>query len=126
MLRAPRHRRFAVWLTLLVWLLATLAPGVSRAAAHWRGDATPWSEVCSAATGVQRQDSPTPASGAAHALEHCKFCSLHGNDLGAPPASAVAAAAPASTAVVPALLLQAPRLLFAWAPAQSRAPPHRA
>ncbi|MBI3370083.1 MAG: DUF2946 family protein [Burkholderiales bacterium] len=124
MLRLPRHRRLATWLTLLVWLLATLAPGVSRAAAHWRGDATPWSEICSVSS-VQRQDQ-APASDAAHQLEHCKFCSLQHADLAAPPAAIEMALAAASAIAVPRLLLQAPRLLFAWGPAQSRAPPQRA
>ena len=64
--------RWVRWATLLALALATLAPGVSHALRHLRGDTMPWSLLCSA-TGTKRVvfDAPTGDAGSvtpAHAF----------------------------------------------------------
>lgn len=117
-----RHRRLAAWVTLVALVLATLAPGVARALAFANADALALGAVCSA-DGAGRDDGRTAPAGAVHQLfDHCPFCALH-TDL-APPAPA--AAEPATLALrhaTPALFLRAHSPLFAWEPAQARAPP---
>ncbi len=118
-----RHRRFITWLALGVLVLAALAPAVSRALASAQGDAWALAQVCSADAGQRGgADGGTPG-GTAHAFEHCPFCALHSDGWGLPPALPAQAEAPALRHALPALFLQAPRPLFAWAAALARAPP---
>ncbi len=103
---------------LFTLVVAALAPGVSRALAFAQGSLAPWSVVCSAPAGGSGAAGPQ----ALHLLEHCAWCSLHSDQL-APPPAAAPLHLPALRHQVPALLLQAPRLLPIWATAQARAPP---
>jgi len=115
-----RHRRLAAWVSLLALVLATLAPGIARAVAFAQGDATAWGQICST------EGTPSPEGGsspAAHMLDHCPFCSLHGDTLGLPPSLSAQHSAPQPAYALPALFLKAPRTLHAWASAQPRAPP---
>lgn len=121
MLYRRPQRRSLVWLLLLTLLLATLAPGVARALVFSRGDAAPWSVVCSRLGTAQ--DGGAPASEPAHLFEHCPFCALQANPWAPPPAALAAVPAPLLGLAVPVLFLRAPRPLFAWAHAQPRAPP---
>jgi hypothetical protein len=102
-------------------VLATLAPGVARALSFGRGDAAPWSVVCSAAGSAERNGDSAPA--VAHGLDSCAFCVVHAGALGLPPDAGLGITAPALAHAVPLLFLQAPHRLFAWTPAQARAPP---
>jgi hypothetical protein len=81
MLHRQTLDRGARWLTLLALLLATLAPGVSHALRHARGEVMPWSQLCSAGGG-KRIVFEQPADGGsplqqAHAFEHCTYCAVH-------------------------------------------------
>jgi len=118
-----RHRRIATWISLFVLVLASLAPGVSRALAFAKGDAWALGQVCSATASSRTDGAPAPAGDLMHAFEHCPFCALHSDGLVPPPAVPQGLAAPALSFALPALFLHAPRPLFAWAPAQARAPP---
>ncbi len=64
-----------------------------------------------------------PASGDAHPFEHCPFCSLHANAVAIPVAPLAPVPASALPHPLPAAFLAAPRTLYAWLSAQSRAPP---
>lgn len=116
------HRRFATWLTLVALVLATLAPGIARALTFAQGELAPWGQICTtSADGSHGSGLATEPT--LHLLDHCPFCSLHSDDLGLPPAPAASADAPALSHAVPRLFLLSARPLFAWAPAQARAPP---
>jgi hypothetical protein len=123
--------RWVRWATLLALALATLAPGVSHALHHLRGDTMPWSQLCSA-TGAKRLVFEAPAGddgsfARTHAFEQCTYCALH-HDGPLPVARIATPALRADLAhAVPALSsLQAPRPLPAWRFALSRAPPRQA
>jgi hypothetical protein len=120
---AQRTRRFAAWLASFAILLAALAPTVSHAMAAARGGAS-WVEICTA-TGpalVKIADEQVPARNSTAHFEHCPFCSAHAGAAGLPPA-ATALPVAAGAHALPQLFLRAPRSLFAWDPAQARAPP---
>ena len=123
--------RWLRWATLLALALATLAPGVSHAMRHLRGDTMPWSQLCSA-TGSKRVvfEVPTGTDGSitpAHAFEQCTYCALHHDGL-LPVALIATPALRADLAhVVPApSSLRALRPQPAWRLALSRAPPAQA
>jgi hypothetical protein len=113
-------RRRLAWVLLCALVVAALAPGVARAIAYAQGQWAPWSVACTAPS-----DGPAGLDhdGAAHLMEHCAWCSLHGTALAPPPAATAELAHPALRHAVPALFLHAPRPLPAWAAAQARAPP---
>ena len=115
-----------------------VGPGVGDAGAqrgardlrHLRGEAMPWSQLCSA-TGSKRVVFEWQASGdestpRAHAFEQCASCALH-HDGSAPPAAPDVVVLRADLGhAVPLLFLHAPRPQHAWRTAQPRAPPAQA
>ena len=112
------RRRLTTWVLLFALVLASVAPAMAKAWAFAQGHLAPWSVVCTSPA-----DAPmAPADDARHLLEHCAWCPLQHQAL-APPPAAVALRSPALQDLVPALFLQAPRSLPAWATAQARAPP---
>lgn len=123
-------RRFARWIrwaTLCALLTATLAPAAAQALRHWRGDAMPWSPVCSASGGMRRvQWSGDAAPGQpAHAFVHCAACALH-LDSAAPPLAPAASRLRRDLAHArPTPHGHAPFASAAWRDAQPRAPPRR-
>jgi len=126
MLYSQRHRhpRAATWLALLLLVLATLAPTVSRAMAHVQGAVAPWAQVCSTqpATGM-----PEGGDLAQHLMDHCPMCALQaGHAMAPPPVASAVLPMLALSQAMPPLWLHAPRPLFAWASAQPRGPPHQA
>lgn len=119
------HVRRLAWIALIAILGLSLAPTVSHALAGSMGQ-SPWTEVCTpdgpkvladAGTG---DESPGRASG--H-LEHCPLCALGGTTPVLPTQLAPMLPTPDLGATLPSLYLQAARTLFAWRPAQARAPP---
>lgn len=108
-------RRQLARVMLLALAVAAMAPGVSRVLAFAQGSLAPWSVVCSA-------PNDAPVHGTVHLVEHCAWCSLHGDQLALPPA-ATALHSPALRHAAPLLFLHAPRTLPVWATAQARAPP---
>ncbi|MGH6645416.1 DUF2946 domain-containing protein [Aquabacterium sp.] len=125
------HRRWTAWLAIAAVLLGALVPTVSHGVRAWSHAPVSWVEVCSstgfklvAVTGVKKADAGRGLPSGEHAGEHCPFCLLHANDAAALPSKvpALALSTPA-TDDLPFLFLHASRGLFAWAPAQARAPP---
>ena len=120
------HRALTAWVAILAVLLAALVPTISHAWAA-RSDAA-LLQVCTSGgatwqptEGAVRDPGPAPTG--AHLFEHCRYCSLHANDLAIPAAPLAALPAPLLPHLLPAAFLAAPRTLFAWRPAQARAPP---
>lgn len=128
-----RLRALTLWIACCAILLGGLAPTLSHAFAADVPDG--WVEICSVtgsklvridagdALGPDAADPSDPGDSRAHALEHCPYCSTHTTVLGLPPAAPAGLILDAREHHVPALFLAAPRTLFAWAIAQSRAPP---
>ena len=123
MIGSTSARRLVAWFASLAVLLASLAPSIAQAVR--RDGSGAWIEVCSvlgnklvAPDGTQRDSAP-----AKHLLQHCPYCALHATALGMPPAPPSLPAVVRGGGSVPALLLAAPRPLFAWAAAQPRGPP---
>lgn len=120
------QRALVSWLAILAVVMAALAPAVS----HALGKSSPvtWAEICTSAgsklvavEGEAAGKGSVP--GAAHLLEHCPYCSLHGAAMGMPPASDLAIAVVTLPAEMPAALLHAARTPDVWVSAQPRAPP---
>jgi len=120
-LPAEHHRRRTTALVaLLLFVLATLAPGVSRAMAHVQGQVAPWAQICSTSAPAS---APQGSDLAAHMMDHCPLCALQADQPALPTVATPAALAPALRQSVPALFLHAPRPLFAWAARLARGPP---
>jgi hypothetical protein len=91
---ATPHRPWALWLALLLAFFGALAPTLSHALNHARGDRSLMVEVCTSsgprwmalaqAPSFQADAPDVPAS--AQVLDHCPFC-LHLADRVAPPPS---------------------------------------
>jgi hypothetical protein len=124
-------RRGFAWLAAIALLFAALAPAVSQAVATTRGADAGLTPICThaglkwvdAATGEMR-DAPADVDVGNH-LERCPFC------LTSAPALPVSSAdsrfaLPELPGELPYLFEHAPRTLFVWAHAPSRAPPSRA
>ncbi len=107
-------RRFAAGLALFAMLLAAAAPAISRAMLARPASATA-SMIC-----TQERAPDTPH---ADLWECCAFCSPSAASDALPPASCEPARLDPPSGLVPLLFLHAPRPLFAWTLAQSRAPP---
>jgi Protein of unknown function (DUF2946) len=126
---SDRSRRW-VWLALCVFTLSAWMPTLSAWVASSRSQAN-WLEVCSANTGAllvaaadQVGADPAGTGHQPNGSGHCPFCLIqdHAPPLPAKP-DAPALAIPASAAMIPPLLLHAPRPLHAWSPLAARAPP---
>lgn len=113
------RRAWRAWVLALL-VLATLAPGLSRALAATRAAEAPWGIVCTA-PGSVGDESP---DGAAHALfDHCPLCLWHADLPALPPGTAQHRLPPPPLPLWPGLFLWAPRPLPAWAAARPRGPP---
>jgi hypothetical protein len=86
---ARLRRPLALWLAVLIALLAALAPTLSHAIALTRADATPMQIICTSSSGAHAvadsglTDSADGQESAA-TLQHCPFCLLS-HDRAAPP-----------------------------------------
>lgn len=127
------HHRFTAWLAALAVLWGCLLPVMSHAVvAHQVGDKSRV-EVCTA-TGmawVNNADaglvsdavSPQGGTGSGMPLVACDWCATHSPLTGLPTVPQPLAAPLTFGTDVPAAFLHAPRPLFVWAAAHSRAPP---
>jgi hypothetical protein len=108
--------------------MAAFMPAMSQALAADTQGGTPVLLLCSTdgprlqTVEIDQHPHSTPADHIGH-LEHCPFCLTHAGSFGLPPSPAVVVAVTVGEDVRPPLFFHAPRLLFAWTPAQSRAPP---
>lgn len=122
--RSRRHpRAFAAWL-LAVLVLGLLAPGISAALAHARGDFAAWQDVCRAPT-ASRSAQPKPIEAALDLLAHghCPACHLQAGDLAGPPAAPALLLRDDLVLEAPERFWTAPVTAHAWRPASARAPP---
>lgn len=118
-----RARRQSWW-WLAVLVLGMLAPGMSAALAHARGDFSAWQDVCRAPS-LGRAAEPKPIEKALELLAngHCAACHLHATDAAPPPATPAVAVPAGLVAEAPARFWTAPVTAHAWRPASARAPP---
>ena len=129
--RRSSHR-FTAWLAALAVLWGALLPVLSHAVAAHQVGSSGWVEVCTAtgmawvksaddvaATSANGQSEP--ASGMV--MTGCDWCATHSPQLGVPPVAQPLAVPLVFGPDVPTAFLRAPRPLFVWATAQSRAPP---
>jgi hypothetical protein len=121
-----RHLQPLTWLALVAVLALALLPTVSHALP---GNASSsWTEVCTTQglqrvpTGAAVGDQSAPPGVTAH-FDHCPFCKLGHDAPPLPQAPLVLSLAAPDGVYLPALFLQAPYGLHAWASAQPRAPP---
>lgn len=116
-------RRQSWWL-LAVFVLGLLAPGVSAALAHARGDFSAWQDICRSPS-VGRAAEPRPIEKALDLLAngHCAACHLSATDLAPPPALPAVQAPLGLVAEAPSRFWTAPVTAHAWRPASARAPP---
>ncbi len=122
--RSRRYpRAFAAWL-LAVLVLGLLAPGISAALAHARGDFAAWQDVCRAPT-ANRSAQPKPIEAALDLLAHghCPACHLQAGDLAGPPAVPALVLRDDLVLEAPERFWTAPVTAHAWRPASARAPP---
>jgi hypothetical protein len=118
------HARRQSWWLLAVFVLGLLAPGISAALAHARGDFSAWQDICRSPS-ASRVAEPRPIEKALDLLAkgHCAACHLSATDLAPPPAPPAVQAPQGLVAEAPARFWTAPVTAHAWRPARARAPP---
>jgi len=132
MLSRPVYRRLTAWLAALALVLVGLLPVLSHAVvAPSQGQG--WVEVCtvSGMAWVKQvsddagagSDSQHSMPGSDNSLDRCGWCATHSPMAGLPPVAGPLPGPMAFAADVPSAFLHAPRPLFVWASAHSRAPP---
>lgn len=121
--------QIAAWIASLAMLLAALAPTVSHALAASAKEGSLWTEICTAAgiKLVKSDDGAQDKQGGKNrqiaSMEHCPYCLPQGAMPGLPAAPLSTLPAASGNHSRPILYYHAPRPLFVWASAQSRAPP---
>lgn len=121
--------RFTAWLAALAVLWGALLPVLSHAVVSHQAGGSGWVEVCTA-TGMawvnSTDNGATPGAGSPAKgmnMVDCDWCATH-SPLASLPTVAQPQSAPlAFGSHLTAAFLHAPRPLFVWAAAQSRAPP---
>jgi hypothetical protein len=120
-------RRITTWLAAMAILFAALAPSISHALASAGKLSPTWMEICSAegSKAFKGDDAggATQKKNSSVGFEHCPYCTVHGGSVGLPPTAGFTLPAFSGSFPLPSLFYQAPRPLFIWAAAQSRAPP---
>lgn len=121
---AHRTARRSAWWLLAVFLLGVLAPGISAALAHARGDYATWQDVCRAPT-TANAVKPKPIEAALDLLAHghCAACHIQAADLAGPPAAPELLLRDDLVLEAPERFWTAPVTAHAWRPASARAPP---
>lgn len=122
-LNHARSRRHTWWLV-AVFLLGVLAPGLSAALAHARGDYSAWQDVCRAPTAANAAK-PKPIEAALDLLTkgHCPACHIGTADLAGPPPAPQVLLRNDLVQQAPERFWTAPVTAHAWRPASARAPP---
>lgn len=126
--RRAMQRMISV-IAICAMMLSALAPSISYAFMS-AGNAD-WNNVCrtpasGADSGLDARlinaGKPLPSEKNMHG-EYCPFCVTHAGSFGLPPTSAIVLPIVTKQQLLPFLYAFAPRPLFIWAAAQSRAPP---
>lgn len=108
-----------------MFVLALLAPGISTALAHARGDFSAWQDICRSPSADSSQ-AAEPGGAALKLLAegHCPACHLNWTDLAAPPQPDLTPVLRTDLAFsAPERFWSAPRTAHAWVAAPARAPP---
>lgn len=122
--RTPRL--LASWIAVLTVLMAALAPSMSTTLGANSGSTLV--EVCTSlgakwlvrdGSAAEQPESP----GDTQTSNHCPYCPLHASEIAVPASPLILVFGPARSEFSPAFFLTAPRTLYAWLSAQSRAPP---
>jgi len=123
--RSRRHpRAYAAWL-LAVLVLGLLAPGISAALAHARGDFSAWQDICRTPAVAGKAAQPKPLEKALDVLAHghCAACHIQAGDLAGPPAAPELELRNDLVLEAPERFWTAPVTAHAWRAASARAPP---
>lgn len=123
---ALKQRHWLLQVVFATLLAAALLPTVSRALAHWQGQAAPWAQVCATMAmdpAEAAMATPADTGGLTHVLEHCSLCSLHADTPAVLPGAAMALPLLVLSDGPPPLYFLAARTPHAWVSAQPRAPP---
>ncbi|MGM9484640.1 DUF2946 family protein [Roseateles sp. NT4] len=120
-----RTARRSAWWFVAVFLLGVLAPGVSAALAHARGDFSAWQDICRSPSASTTAVKPKPIEAALDLLAHghCPACHLGAVDLLEPPAVPELQLRDDLVLEAPERFWTAPVTAHAWRPASARAPP---
>ena len=120
-----RTARRSAWWFVAVFLLGLLAPGISAALAHARGDFSAWQDICRAPSATAKTAKPKPIEKALDVLAHghCAACHIAAADLAPPPPVQAPALRTDLVAQAPERFWTAPVTAHAWRPASARAPP---
>lgn len=109
------------WIACCAILMAALAPAISHFVAASKGQVA--AQPCHMTADEHAHHGA--AKGMAMPMDDCGYCSMQADLPLLPPLAAPQGAALDIVRFIPLLFLLAPRPLFAWIGAQSRAPPLR-
>ncbi len=118
-----RRRHHATWLTLVILVLAALAPGISRSLAFARGDIVAAGAHCLMAAAPAADGTQERGQSGGGLLDHCPFCQLRGDTPAPPPPPLALPDARGLRHETPVTAFPAPPLAAAWRHAQPRGPP---
>ena len=119
-----RTARRSAWWLVAVFLLGVLAPGISAALDHARGDSGAWQDVCrSPSTSTTAKPQSIEAALDLLAKGHCPACHLGAADLIEPTAAPALHLRDDLVLEAPERFWTAPVTAHAWRPASARAPP---
>lgn len=116
-----------LWMAILAFVVGVLLPAGSQPLRKASNGA--WLEVCTSfgakwvRANSARDNPDEPAAPRKTAHEHCAYCGMHAGAMAVPPTASSGLPLIPLRFAVPERFLVAPRTLFAWAPAQARAPP---
>lgn len=119
--RRPALHRLHAWFAIAILLLGALAPSISAAVSHARGD-TAWQEICRSSASPRSADTQTDALDLL-VMGHCAMCHLHALDLALPPAQPRMPLLEGLSFPMPERFYSASVTAFAWRAAPARAPP---
>ena len=119
--RRPALHRLPAWFAIAILLLGALAPSISAAVSHARGDTT-WQEICRSSASPRESDTQTDALDMLMA-GHCAMCHLHAQDLALPPTLPPMPLRQGLSFAMPERVYSASVTAFAWRAAPARAPP---
>lgn len=127
------HRHFTAWLAALAVFWGCLMPVLSHAVVAHQAGGSGWVEVCTVTGMAWVKENPTPQTASLDNAQGdgdsgmnmatCDWCANHSPVAGLPTVPQPLAGPVVFGADVPAAFLHAPRPLFVWAAAHSRAPP---
>lgn len=119
----PRTARRSAWWFVAVFVLGLLAPGLSVALAHARGELSTWQDVCRAPTAAAADAQPIEKALDLLAQGHCPACHIAKAEWAAPPVPFEPRLRDDLAAEVPERFWSALVTAHAWRPASARAPP---